>query len=329
MNAHAKEAAIWKAASARVVSGIFVVLVSGYFIVHLIRHFSDIPRFDWGMPALGAVLLSILGVLLTMCLIAVMWRQLLSDQKVALPLWVSIEIIAVSQMGKYLPGNVGHYLGRAAMASQVGVPLGVTVSTTLIEIIWTVAIGTGLALLGAVVFIDTFGVLSRYDIAAWHLALIGVLLGVSPWVLIVSLNRFVPGLSRRLNRGELLILPRPSTALLVAVLLLLCFFILGAILALQAWGLFGVSNPDLLAFTLLFAAAWVIGYVVPGAPGGLGVREGMMVLLFSPLVGPGVAVGLGITTRLLTMTGDGVGFLLGLAGRAMRRKTDASSPTSG
>jgi glycosyltransferase 2 family protein len=308
---------------ARVVSTIVVILASGYFILQLTRNFAEIPRVDWGMPAVAAVLLSVLGVLFTIFLIALMWRQLLADQNVALPLWLSVELIAISQMGKYLPGNVGHYLGRAALASEVGVPLTPIIGSTLIEIIWTVAIGSGLALLGVVIYLDARHPLVSYDVVDWHLALAGLTLAVAPWIVIAFFNRGFPRFSRRINRGELIAIPRLSTALFVGVLMCLCFLMLGISLALQAWGVFGVSQPDVVAFTLLFAAAWLAGYVIPGAPGGLGVREGMIVFLFSPVVGPGVAVGLGVTTRLLTMLGDGVAFLLGLVGRAIRRRSAA------
>ena len=300
---------------ARTASLLFVLVASGYFIVHLIRHFSEIPRIEWTAAAALAVVVSVSGVLITIVLIGAMWRLLLSDQGVRLPLRRAVQIIAVSQIGKYLPGNVGHYVGRAALASTAGVPVGVTVSTTLIEVIWTVAIGAGLASLAVALFVDAFAQGGGDSIGTPHLVLAGGVLAVLPWLGVRLLNRFFPRLSRRLNGGEPVVAPRLGTAAIVAAMLIVCFLILGLSLTLQAWALFGVETPNFVAFTLLFAAAWVVGYVVPGAPGGLGVREGMMVLLFTPVVGAGAAVGLGITTRLLTVVGDGLGFLLGIVGR--------------
>jgi uncharacterized membrane protein YbhN (UPF0104 family) len=65
----------------------------------------------------------------------------------------------------------------------------------------------------------------------------------------------------------------------------------------------------------LFAIAWIAGYLVPGAPGGLGVREAMMVMVLSPVLGAGAAVGLSLTLRLTTTLGDAVAFGLGIIGR--------------
>lgn len=297
---------------ARLASVGFVVLASAYFFYHLVRSFSDIPPVQWTVPAFAAIALSIAGVLFTIVMIGVMWRLLLKDQGVELSIRKSVEIIAVSQIGKYLPGNVGHYVGRVALAAHAGVPLGAVVSTTLIEVIWTVAVGAGLAALAAAFLVESLMASVGGGIGPLELLLAVGVLSVAPWLGILLLNRFLPNVSRRLNGGELVVLPRLLTAAVVAMLMVFCFVILGLSLALQAWGFFGVEAPDLVTFTLLFAAAWVVGYVVPGAPGGLGVREAMMVLLFTPVVGAGIAVGLGITTRLLTVTGDGLGFLMGI-----------------
>ena len=98
---------------------------------------------------------------------------------------------------------------------------------------------------------------------------------------------------------------------------------MGLTLKLQARWLFRVGDGSVMELTCLFAVAWVAGYLTPGAPGGLGVREAMMVLLLSPVVGSGAAVGLGITMRITTTLGDAVAFFVGLI---WRHRLDTSSP---
>jgi uncharacterized membrane protein YbhN (UPF0104 family) len=101
------------------------------------------------------------------------------------------------------------------------------------------------------------------------------------------------------------------------------------ILKLQAQFLFGVTNGSVLALTCLFSLAWVAGYLTPGAPGGLGIREAMMVLLLPPVVGTGAAVGLGITLRIATTVGDATAFLIGLAMRRRFNRSACSDDTRG
>jgi uncharacterized membrane protein YbhN (UPF0104 family) len=67
--------------------------------------------------------------------------------------------------------------------------------------------------------------------------------------------------------------------------------------------------------------------VVPGSPGGLGVREAMMVVLFTPLTGAAVAAGLAVSMRLTTLLGDALTVLLGVLGRHLQaRKAPAATP---
>jgi uncharacterized membrane protein YbhN (UPF0104 family) len=137
----------------------------------------------------------------------------------------------------------------------------------------------------------------------------------SPWIGLWSINRFMPAVSTWLGQGQAVRLPTFSTAFLVASGFVACFFVFGLIIKLQAYYLFGITDGNIWTFTLLFTSAWVAGYLLPGAPGGLGVREAISVALFSPIVGPGAAVGLSITMRLVTVLGDGLAFLVGLVFR--------------
>ena len=50
--------------------------------------------------------------------------------------------------------------------------------------------------------------------------------------------------------------------------------------------------------------AWLTGFLVPGASGGLGVREATMLLLLTPQIGEPTALALALSTRLITTLGD-------------------------
>ncbi|HEX5737617.1 MAG TPA: lysylphosphatidylglycerol synthase domain-containing protein, partial [Hydrogenophaga sp.] len=218
----------------------------------------------------------------------------------------------ISQIGKYLPGNVGHFAGRAVLAKQVGIPLGVSASTILIETAWTLAIGAGFAAAALVLYVDTATALALPPIGTLELGLLTVALLFLPWLGISLVNRLAPNFSARVGGGKPVAAPRLWTAVGVSSLMVLCFFLLGWIVKLHVSGLFGVTHVGWITLTVLFTSAWLVGYVVPGAPGGLGVREAVMVLMLTPVIGAGPAVGLGVTVRLATLVGDGLAFLLGM-----------------
>ena len=59
-----------------------------------------------------------------------------------------------------------------------------------------------------------------------------------------------------------------------------------------------------------FALAFVVGYVTPGSPGGLGVREAILDGLYAPTLGSGVAAGLFVVLRVLSVAGDVLTFFV-------------------
>lgn len=290
---------------------LIVVVASVYFLFEVVRHFSTIPSIEWNALTLSVMLLSLLLMLFVIFLGGVMWYLLLQDQGANVTPRVAIEIVALSQVAKYLPGNMGHILGQMTLATAAGIPIGVALSTILISTLWLLAIGLGVGVLAFLFFMDAASTVDIPIPGTPWLVLLGLVLAGLPWFGVLFLNRYLPGLSRRLGGGKLIAKPRLGTALALGIGFLVCFLIFGIILKLHAQFLFGISEGDLITLTVLFTAAWVAGYVVPGAPGGLGVREALMVVLLSPVVGAGTAVGLGITLRLITLAGDGAAFVLG------------------
>jgi hypothetical protein len=76
----------------------------------------------------------------------------------------------------------------------------------------------------------------------------------------------------------------------------------------EAYGAIIVTSivPDLpaLAMAGVLSAAWLVGFVVIGAPGGVGVREAVLVLLAAPMVTQGDMVVAGAALRVVTTLGD-------------------------
>jgi hypothetical protein len=228
-------------------------------------------------------------------------------------------IFAVAQFGKYLPGSVAQHVGRVVLASVAGIPVSVTIGTMLIEVVWLASVGVALGLVAFLLFIDSSVLGWLAEIQPLGIALIAALTASAPWVAIRFVNSLLPRIARVAAKGDRIPEPGLRTALLVGLLYLACFFSSGLILKLHAEWLFWMADVGLVEFTCLFAIAWVAGYLAPGAPGGLGIREAMMLILLSPVVGSGVAVGLAVTSRITTAFGDLIAFL---AGVALRRKLD-------
>lgn len=72
-----------------------------------------------------------------------------------------------------------------------------------------------------------------------------------------------------------------------------------------------VSSADPERLTAMFMLAWVVGFLVPVAPSGIGVRESALLALAVPVESAAVVAAFALLTRLTTTIGDGA---IGLAG---------------
>jgi hypothetical protein len=151
-----------------------------------------------------------------------------------------------------------------------------------------------------------------------QLALIGLLVVLAIAGLFVFrrvapalLRRFAPKYAPALD-GALL---PPQTCLARAFVLYCCMYVvMGIGLILLSHFLLPDAPPDYWLLIAVFALAWVVGFVTPGAPGGLGVREGLMLLMLAPVFSAASASVLVIALRIATTLGDVLilitGFLL-------------------
>ena len=305
------------------VGTVIALCATGFFVFCAIRNIKDVPAVNWEAASLAVAAVSVTLVVLTIGISGWIWACLLRDNGVFVPWKKTQSIFAVAQFGKYLPGNVGQYVGRVFLAREAGIPVLVTAGTMLMEFLWITGVAAGLGLVAVLLFVDASSFGWYLNVGPFEIVLLVSFAVIMPWVGIRLINAYLPGIARRLSVGERIPEPRLRTALLVAALFGVCFVIMGLILKLQAQWLFDVTDGSLLELTCLFAVAWITGFLTPGVPGGLGVREAMMLLLLSPVVGSGAAVGLGVTLRITTTLGDAVAFLVGIV---WRHRLSKSSP---
>lgn len=234
------------------------------------------------------------------------WRILLSSGGVSIDFKKAFIIMGNSQIAKYLPGNIFQYVGRVALGKRRGVPAEATMLTIGIETLLLIFSAIAIVVLG--LFFDTgsssHAVSKVFAVSRFSFA-VGMLL-----FLLAALSALVfPGVRRWMRvRAAYL---KPAGILQSAVLYSIVFcgygLLIGRLLN-AAWG--GDFNYPWYHFIWGYTLAWVAGFVVPGAPGGLGIREAVFVELYGRDLGVGLAVGLATILRVLTSAGDLVTFTI-------------------
>ncbi len=224
-----------------------------------------------------------------------------------------------ANLAKYLPGNVLHFAGRQFLGARHGWPQAKIAAASLLEAGLFVLVP---ALLVALALASTGELDVLRDIAWLGLLVAGAAGGLALMLFGTALAKWLPAPAARLLR--LLQIAHPA-ALLPAMLYFLLFFVgMSLIVCWLYWKVAGVLNvAELPLLIAAFLASWLIGFVVPGAPGGIGVREGTFTLLGGLALGHDHLVIVAVLMRLVTLVGEGLLFLvaLGLAREQARLAT--------
>ena len=199
---------------------------------------------------------------------------------------------ARSQIAKYLPGNVFHYAGRYALSKAMGASDRAIVSATVEEL---VGVATVFALCGAVAAL--FGQSEQLLWSYISLPLLGFIAGAALVVARIALAQPFTGKYRLSSQAGFVL----RSWFLFSVFLLLS---LSVVVMLTAEVIPLTAPPVFATLVSAFCLSWLFGFLIPGAPGGIGVREAAFLLLLLPLEVEAQALAVILQYRMLTIVGD-------------------------
>lgn len=245
-------------------------------------------------------------------LAALGWRRLLVVLGHAVPAAATVAIFCITQIAKYLPGNVGHHVGRAALArSQLGVP----VSTMLMSILQESAIACLAALaIAALCFAlapGAFPALSDMGFASSIGWLALPVLGTVWFVFANAQRQWLSGFSSQPMAWLVKATPTWRATAGTLPYFAVIYVLNGIAVWLVASAQVEVGSRDFLLLTGAYAVSWIAGFLLPGAPGGLGVREATLVLLLDGAYPPDIVLVLALASRLATVCADALLFAVG------------------
>ncbi len=275
-----------------VLTTVIFILIFAAVLFYLVRSMAsqwdvirDYPwRFNFSWLACSAALLWVVSLSLVQ-----LWRYLLfsiSGQR--LKFWTAFRITVLSNLGKYLPGKVWSMMGMFYMLNREGYSTATAFVGTVLHQAFTLIAGALFvtAVLGHTIF--------------QGLSILPLVLGVVLAVIILY-----PGIFARILNCGLRLFKRPPVVIQLSFgrsLVLLVFYVI-------SWVLYGASfwcmlhglgfQPDSFwAIAAGFGAAYLLGYLAIFAPGGLGVREGVLSVLLASTMSPGLAAMIAVAARL-------------------------------
>ena len=215
-------------------------------------------QFGWEWIAAATAL-----VLVTYALLIEGWRRVLGAWDSHLPFMQAARIWFLSNLGKYVPGNIWSLTAMGVMAKKRGLSaLAASGSSVIMQM---VSLATG----AAIVMVTSAKLLGQ-----------PLLVGAAVVVLVVvllSAPRFLPPLAVWVGGliGKDIAPPSvPATSIwTAAVASTLSWLLYGLAFQLFVRGLLGTAPGEISSYIAVYTAAYILGFISPIAPAGLGVRE--------------------------------------------------------
>ena len=279
---------------------------------------AEVGTVDWALVQLDVpfLVLSVALLFVTFGLAAALWsRNLVEFGERGVGVAEGAAILLVANLGRYVPGKVLALAGVAVLARRRGMS-GVRATAAAVTAQMVNLLGA--AAVGGWVVVWSAGFSEAWQVAA-GIAIVAGLVGFLYFAGAGALLRWV--LQRSGHTGDL---PDPSGRSLLRLLpgYIVNWLVHGAAFVCLSRGLgldvgFGVG-------TTAFAAAYFAGYVAMFAPAGFGIRESLLVGLFTPILGLETSVILAALQRVWITAAE----LLGAAaGAFMLRRPTVSAPS--
>lgn len=276
------------------ISLVFLVIAlirADYFVIPQINHF-------------GILALSILMVLLAFLFVALRWQQLLNRNGLKISLGASLSSSGLPVFAKYIPGKFLIVLGKAGyLNSKYGYANDRLITLSFND--QFLSLWTG-------IIIGSLGLfqISKFDI--WGIIIIVALIILTFLIFSSKPHAIVEKLILRFFKKKVNI---PAISFMKTITVLPWYFVYWLLLSAGFYFLIVALSTDNLPYSagFLFPLATILGIITIIAPGGIGVREGILVFCLK-LYGmeTELAVTISVASRLWFFCGETFIFLMGL-----------------
>lgn len=234
------------------------------------------------------------------------WLRFFSGHKINYK--EGLSVYAKANIGKYLPGNVMHYVERNLFAKDLGISQKKLAASSILEVGGLVGVAFVLALFFSanqlkIAFYEIFG-------ADYHKVIIGavIIIVLAVCVVILLLRKKLVTIMKDYKSADFI-----RTLLLAMLRYAVVLIVLGLIMVVLYVYMGGdVTLTSGMSIVSGYIIAWVLGFVIPGASGGIGVRELVITVLLGSVMGTELVLTLSVIHRLITILGDFLAYVLRL-----------------
>jgi hypothetical protein len=302
----------------RVLQFIAGVLLVGLAVRAIVINWQSLRAqpLEWRLSS-GWIVASVLVVFAVYAVLIEAWRRVVLSMGNRLGFFPAMRIWFLASLGKYVPGKVWSVAGAAVLAQRAGVDPSSAVAGALV--LQGLALGSG-AVVVALTARDAFRAVGTGLLPIAIAVAVASIAGIAA----LASQRLLDRISRLLPKSLPPLRAVPLDMLTLAFAAnLLAWTGYGVALVFLTRGLLPDVNLGVAQAVGVFTCSYLAGFIALFAPGGLGPRESVFLLLLAGDIGLKPAAGLALASRLL-LTGTEV---LPAVPLLLRRRT-TSSPSA-
>lgn len=296
------KAAVASSRKRRLLTAAWITAIAAATIAVVVVSWDDLPTITWNSRSLTALSIAVAAALLRRLITGTQWALLVrtaARPSVEVPLSRSLADYFVANMATYLPGKYWFIPARIMLSRRSGVEPLTSGTCLLLEQVLMLVTGTLVAIGTSLLRLD-------HDLHS--------LLPAAAIVLLAGLALMHPRVLQWLTLQVARVLKQPAAgvefgygATALSFVLWIVVWCVGGVAfhAIIAMLVPSARASDYPTFLAIYTSAWLAGALAPFAPGGLGVREGVIAAGLKLLDVP-IAVGLpaAVLLRLLFVFED-------------------------
>lgn len=272
---------------------VVVACIASSLVVAVVLQWHAIETFDWRLswlPFIGAVCLFSLGPLAGGTSFWLILRDLSPTARFGTSIWVWERSFAA----RYIPSGALTVAVRMVERERLGASSGQMLSATAYEHVVAVAVAAAVSL-------------AAFAGAGRKPPLVAVVVLFCVLAVAVPAQPVARWWERRRRAAGVLahsVLPRAGVLLSATVLSACSWLVAGAAAWVFVTSVSAGATPSFGYLLGAYTFAWLVGFIVPFAPSGLGVREATLIALLAPVLGAAPATALTVGLRLANLVGD-------------------------
>jgi hypothetical protein len=277
-------------------------LIIGLILFFIVRQvatqWDQVRNYSWKIDWLYLIL-SLVVLQIGLFVKSFLWSEVLKCFDTYLAPMRAFRVAYLSNLGRYVPGKIVQFVGIMYLAKKEGVREDVALSSFALMQMFDTPAGLVVVVLYLVIMGVSFETFSAYYPVLIVLAVVSavsVIVILTPSLLSRTLNLAL----RLLKKPAINFKLKKKTGFKLLFLYFVTWNIFGAAFYLLLRAITDIPNQFFGQASVIYAASYLIGYWALFAPGGIGVREGVMGLLLAQIgkLATPVALAVGLAARL-------------------------------